>query len=67
MVGRSRPQKTRPSLIVMSDHGFAAFNRGVNLNTGCSREGFLDSVERPEIRRSQSMDWKKNEGLRDGA
>ncbi len=28
-------------VIVMSDHGFAAFNRGVNLNSWLAREGFL--------------------------
>ena len=29
------------TLIVMSDHGFAAFDRAVNLNTWLMREGFL--------------------------
>ena len=28
-------------LLVMSDHGFASFRRGVNLNTWLAREGFL--------------------------
>jgi predicted AlkP superfamily phosphohydrolase/phosphomutase len=29
------------TIIVMSDHGFAAFDRAVNLNTWLAREGFL--------------------------
>ena len=31
----------RTLLIVLSDHGFASFRRGVNLNTWLAREGFL--------------------------
>ncbi len=31
----------RTLLIVMSDHGFASFRRGVNLNTWLAKEGFL--------------------------
>jgi len=42
------------AVIVMSDHGFAAFNRGVNLNTWLWREGFLARGEP-----SASIDWKR--------
>ena len=28
-------------LMVISDHGFSSFRRGVNLNAGCMREGYL--------------------------
>jgi hypothetical protein len=42
------------TVIVMSDHGFAAFNRGVNLNTWLWREGFL-ARGGP----STSIDWKR--------
>ena len=42
------------TVIVMSDHGFAAFNRGVNLNTWLWREGFL-ARGGP----SASIDWKR--------
>ncbi len=36
----------RTTLIVMSDHGFASFRRGVNINTWLAKEGYL--VLRPE-------------------
>jgi predicted AlkP superfamily phosphohydrolase/phosphomutase len=42
------------TVIVMSDHGFAAFNRGVNLNTWLWREGFL-ARGGPLA----SIDWKR--------
>ena len=28
-------------LMVISDHGFTSFRRGVNLNAGCASEGYL--------------------------
>ena len=34
------------TVMVMSDHGFAAFDRAVNLNTWLLREGFL-SIDHP--------------------
>jgi predicted AlkP superfamily phosphohydrolase/phosphomutase len=55
------------SVIVMSDHGFAAFDRAVNLNTWLWREGFL-ALNRPRdpldgIRGRDetlaSIDWKR--------
>jgi predicted AlkP superfamily phosphohydrolase/phosphomutase len=41
MVGRVRRKAADATLIVMSDHGFAAFDRAVHLNTWLLREGFL--------------------------
>jgi predicted AlkP superfamily phosphohydrolase/phosphomutase len=38
MLAAARPGD---AVIVMSDHGFASFNRGVHLNTWLRREGFL--------------------------
>jgi predicted AlkP superfamily phosphohydrolase/phosphomutase len=42
LVGRTR-EKLAPGdlLIVMSDHGFASFERGVNVNAWLEREGYL--------------------------
>ncbi len=50
------------TIIVMSDHGFAAFNRGVNLNTWLWREGFL-ALDHPRTPGRDepftSIDWKR--------
>jgi predicted AlkP superfamily phosphohydrolase/phosphomutase len=53
------------TVIVMSDHGFAAFNRGVNLNTWLWREGFL-TLKQPDGGVGTgsggtfaSIDWKR--------
>ena len=35
----------RDVLIVLSDHGFSSFDRGVNINTWLAQEGFLKTVE----------------------
>ncbi|MEX2260303.1 MAG: alkaline phosphatase family protein [Bryobacteraceae bacterium] len=40
-LGRVREKAGDATLIVMSDHGFAAFDRAVHLNTWLMREGFL--------------------------
>lgn len=40
-VGRVLHSEPDATLIVMSDHGFAPFNRAVNLNTWLYEEGFL--------------------------
>jgi hypothetical protein len=41
MVGRVREAAGDATLIVMSDHGFARFDRAVHLNTWLMREGYL--------------------------
>jgi len=40
LVGWVRPREKNATLIVMSDHGFARFDRAVNLNTWLKSEGF---------------------------
>ncbi|MEK7408184.1 MAG: alkaline phosphatase family protein [Acidobacteriota bacterium] len=40
-IGRVMERAAGATLIVMSDHGFAAFDRAVHLNTWLWREGFL--------------------------
>ncbi len=54
LVGRLR-EKLRPddALIVLSDHGFCSFKRGVNLNTWLKQEGYLHLKED----REESGDW----------
>jgi predicted AlkP superfamily phosphohydrolase/phosphomutase len=41
MLGKVREKVGDATLIVMSDHGFAKFDRAVHLNTWLMREGFL--------------------------
>jgi predicted AlkP superfamily phosphohydrolase/phosphomutase len=53
-IGRVLRRAGDATIIVMSDHGFAAFNRGVNLNTWLWREGFL-ARGGP----AASIDWKR--------
>jgi predicted AlkP superfamily phosphohydrolase/phosphomutase len=53
-IGRVLGRAGDATVIVMSDHGFAAFNRGVNLNTWLWREGFL-ARGGPFA----SIDWKR--------
>ena len=52
------------TLIVMSDHGFAAFDRAVNLNTWLYREGFL-TLDSPTSVGADEMfahvDWSKTQ------
>ena len=48
----------RDVLIVLSDHGFSSFDRGVNINTWLEQEGFLKSVEGGSAGRYlQGIDW----------
>ncbi|MFH1539950.1 MAG: alkaline phosphatase family protein [bacterium] len=48
-------------LIVMSDHGFASFRRGVNLNTWLMKNGYLALNEGNTTERDffQDVDWSK--------
>ncbi len=54
LLGRAR-EKLKPddALIVLSDHGFCSFKRGVNLNSWLHREGYLHLL--PD--RAESGDW----------
>jgi len=48
-------------LMVMSDHGFKPFRRGVNLNTWLWREGFLVLKDRPTgAQWYQDVDWSRS-------
>jgi predicted AlkP superfamily phosphohydrolase/phosphomutase len=54
MIGRVREQlHERSALIVMSDHGFKPFRRGVNLNSWLLRNGYLALKEGTE----KSGEW----------
>jgi len=54
MIGRIREQlDDRSALIVMSDHGFKPFRRGVNLNSWLLRNGFLALKEG----KAESGEW----------
>ena len=61
LVGRIL-EKAKPddALIILSDHGFKSFRRGVNLNTWLKQNGYLTEKENPESRDMlQSIDWAK--------
>ena len=50
------------TIIVMSDHGFASFDRAVNLNTWLAREGFLaldDSRTSGSVEMFAHVDWHR--------
>ena len=51
-IGRVLAQAQGASVMVMSDHGFAAFDRSVNLNTWLAREGLLHLT-------GGKVDWTK--------
>lgn len=60
LVGRVR-DKLRPDdvLIVLSDHGFSSFRRGINLNTWLRNEGYLKLKDGKKIGADylQDVDW----------
>ena len=60
LVGKTAAQVgKRDVLIVLSDHGFSSFDRGVNVNTWLAQEGFLKTVEGGSAGRYlQGIDWK---------
>lgn len=52
-----RPQDT---LIVMSDHGFASFRRGFNLNTWLAQQGYINirpSISTEKAKTIDDFDW----------
>jgi predicted AlkP superfamily phosphohydrolase/phosphomutase len=59
LVGRTVKQTgKRDVLLVLSDHGFSSFDRGVNLNTWFAQQGFLKTVEGGSAGRYlQGIDW----------
>ena len=62
LVGKTAAQVgKRDVLMVLSDHGFSSFDRGVNVNTWLAQEGFLNTVEGGSGGRYlQGIDWKPN-------
>lgn len=66
LVGRVR-KLLRPQdvLIVLSDHGFASFRRGINLNTWLMREGFLALKDGKTSGRDylQDVDWTRTKAF----
>ncbi|MFH0943652.1 MAG: alkaline phosphatase family protein [Planctomycetota bacterium] len=62
VVGRTREQcGPRTVLMVISDHGFKQFRRGVNLNSWLLKHGYLALKEGAEKSREwfQDVDWSK--------
>ncbi|HXQ23957.1 MAG TPA: alkaline phosphatase family protein [Candidatus Acidoferrales bacterium] len=62
MLGRIRSQvDDKTVLMVLSDHGFASFRRGVNLNAWLQREGYLVLKDgaRGEAEYLRDVDWSK--------
>ena len=59
LVGRTLAQTGKnDALIVLSDHGFSAFDRGVNLNTWLQQEGLLRCADGGKSGRYlQGMEW----------
>ena len=59
LVGKTAAQiGKRDVLLVLSDHGFSSFDRGVNVNTWLRQEGFLKSAETEGAGRYlQGIDW----------
>jgi predicted AlkP superfamily phosphohydrolase/phosphomutase len=58
-IGEVMNQERDADLIVMSDHGFAAFDRAMNLNTWLERQGFLTLSEHGPG--EQSIDWSRTQ------
>jgi predicted AlkP superfamily phosphohydrolase/phosphomutase len=49
---------SRTLLLVLSDHGFRAFNRGVNLNAWLREHGYLHAAADAGERYFEGVDWK---------
>ena len=63
-VGWVRERAPDATLIVMSDHGFAAFDRAVHLNTWLMREGFLtldDPLNTGSDELFAHVDWSRTQ------
>jgi predicted AlkP superfamily phosphohydrolase/phosphomutase len=63
MIGRVMDSIRKDTvLIVMSDHGFKSFRRGVNLNSWLYRNGFLAVKQKPTgAQWYQDVDWTKTQ------
>jgi predicted AlkP superfamily phosphohydrolase/phosphomutase len=49
---------SRTTLLVLSDHGFCAFNRGVNLNAWLRENGYLNVAGPSDEKYFAGVDWK---------
>jgi predicted AlkP superfamily phosphohydrolase/phosphomutase len=49
---------SRTLLLVLSDHGFRAFNRGVNLNAWLREHGYLTVAANADGKYFEGVDWK---------
>ena len=61
-IGRVLDQAGGATVIVMSDHGFAAFERAVNLNTWLWRAGFLNLDDPRNVNQGEMfahVDWSR--------
>ncbi|MBN8550098.1 MAG: alkaline phosphatase family protein [Deltaproteobacteria bacterium] len=66
LVGRVRAElKPEDVLIVLSDHGFSSFRRGVNLNTWLLQEGYMVLKEgtKPEGEYLRNVDWSRTKAF----
>ncbi len=61
LVGRTMEQVEDDSvLMVMSDHGFNSFRRGINLNTWLYQNGYLATTSPPQGEEwFQNVDWER--------
>lgn len=62
MVGRIRNEiDTKSLLIIMSDHGFKSFRRGVNLNSWLHIKGYLSLNEEKDVSDEwfKDVDWER--------
>ena len=67
LVGKTLPHvDDRTVLFVLSDHGFASFRRGVNLNTWLHRNGYLALKDNAAESGPyfEGVDWTRTRGLR---
>lgn len=66
LIGRVRSElDDKDALIVLSDHGFSSFRRGVNLNTWLLQEGYLFLKEGtlPEGEYLRNVDWSRTKAF----
>ena len=68
LLGRTRKKlRKKDALLVMSDHGFKPFRRGVNLNSWLQQNGYL--VTKPDVKNNKwltNVDWSKTQAYQVG-
>ena len=60
-IGRIREKAAGATIVIMSDHGFAPFDREVHLNTWLMREKFLalQDPDAPDNEALKNVDWSR--------